>query len=65
MNTLSATSNSKNSSRGHICAQVFVTDKGFAYVVPIKTESRVLQAIKQFTKAIGDSDTLIYDAARA
>ena len=64
MDTLFATSKAKKSSRGHTCAQLFVTDKGFVYIVPMKSESQVLQAIKQFAKAIGAPDALICDAAR-
>ena len=40
-------------SRGHTCHQLFVTDKGFIYVVPVKKKSEVLLAIKQFAKEIG------------
>ena len=53
MDTLFATKNAKASTRGHTCNQLFFTDKGFIYVVPMKKESDVLLAIKQFDKAIG------------
>ena len=65
MDTLFATKKSKKSSRGHTCAQLFVTDKGFVYVVPMTKESEVLQALKQFAKAIGAPDAIICDAAKA
>ena len=65
MDTLFATSKSKKSSRGHTCVQLFVTDMGFIYVVPMTTESEVLQAVKQFAKAIGAPDAIICDASRA
>ena len=65
MDTLFATSKSKKSSRGHTCVQLFVTDKGFVYVVPMTTESEVLQAVKQFAKAIGVPDAIICDASGA
>jgi hypothetical protein len=44
---------------------LYVTDKGFVYVVPMKKESEVLQAVKQFAKEIDAPDALICDAARA
>ena len=67
MDTLFATSKSGKSSRGNTCAQLFVSDKGFIYVVPLKKEGQgnVLQAIKQFAKAIGAPDALIHDASKA
>ena len=65
MDTLFATSKAGKSSRGNKCAQLFVTDKGFVYVVPMKSESQVLQAIKQFAKAIGAPEALIHDASKA
>ena len=67
MDTLFATSKSGKSSRGNTCAQLFVSDKGFIYVVPLKREGQgnVLQAIKQFAKAIGAPDALIHDASKA
>lgn len=65
MDTLFATKEAMKSSRGHTCVQLFVTDKGFVYVVPMKRESEVLQAIKQFAKAIGAPDAIICDASKA
>jgi hypothetical protein len=67
MDTIFATSKAGKSSRGHTCAQLFVSDKGFVYVVPLKQEGQgqVLQAIKQFVKAIGVPDDLIHDASKS
>ena len=45
MDTFFATSKAKKSSRGHTYVKISVTNKGFIYVVPMKTESQVLQAI--------------------
>ena len=59
------TKQAKISSRGHTCAQLFVTDKGFVYAVPMKKESEVLQALKQFAKAIRAPDAIICDASKA
>jgi hypothetical protein len=48
-----ATKKGGKSSRGHTCCQLFVTDKGFVYVVPMKRKGEVLLAMKQFAKEIG------------
>ena len=61
MDTFFATKKGGRSSRGHICCQLFVTDKGFLYVVPMRWKSEVLQALKQFTKAIGTPTSIIAD----
>jgi hypothetical protein len=64
MDTFFATKTADKSSRGHSCCQLFVTDKGFVYVVPMRSKKEVLQAVKQFVKEIGAPDTIIADAAR-
>jgi hypothetical protein len=64
MDTFFATSKGGKSSRGNTCVQLFVTDKGFIYVVPMKRKGDVLQALKQFAKEIGAPDAIICDAAR-
>jgi hypothetical protein len=50
MDTFFATKKAAKSSRGHKCCQLFVTDKGFVYVVPMKSRAKVLQAVRQFAK---------------
>ena len=40
MDMLFATSKAKKSLHGHTCAQLFVTDKGFVYIVPMKSENQ-------------------------
>ena len=55
MNTLFATKKGGQLPRGHTCCQLYVTDKGFIYVVSMKRKSEVLLAIKQFAK-----DDMIY-----
>ena len=62
MDTLFATKKSGKLSQGHTCCQFFVTDKGFVYVLPMKSKSKVLQAVKEFAKDIGDPDAIICDA---
>ena len=61
MDTFFATKNSGQSSRGHTCCQLFVTDKGFIYLVPMKKKSEVLLAIKQFAKETGAPDSFVAD----
>jgi hypothetical protein len=66
MDTFFATKNVKKggkSSRGHTCCQLFLTDKGFVYVVPMTSKSDVLKAVKQFTKEIGAPEAIIADPA--
>lgn len=64
MDTFFATKRGGKSSRGHTCCQLFVSDKGFVYVVPMRQKSDVLQAVKQFAKEIGAPDAIISDSAR-
>lgn len=59
--TFFATSKAHKSLRGNTCCQLFVTVKGFVYVVPMKTKSLVLQAVKQFVKEIGAPEAFICD----
>ena len=61
MDTFFATKKGGQSSRGHTSCQLFVTDKGFIYVVPMKKKSEVLLAIKQFAKEIGAPDSFVAD----
>jgi hypothetical protein len=65
MDTFFATKKAGKSSRGNACCQLFVTDKGFIYVVPMQREADVLKAVKQFSKEIGAPDAIICDAAKA
>ena len=61
MDTFFATSKAGTSTRGNSCCQLFVTDKGFLYVVPMKSKGEVPQALKQFAKEIGAPDAFICD----
>ena len=63
MDTFFATKKAGKSTRGHTCCQLFVTDKGFVYVVPMRTKGDVLQAVKQFAKEIGAPDAIISDSS--
>ena len=61
MDTFFATKKGGQSSRGHTCCQLFVTDKGFLYIIPMRRKSEVLQVIKQFAKEIGAPTLIIAD----
>ena len=63
MDTFFATQKAGKSTRNNTCCQLFVTDKGFVYVVPMRSKSEVLQAVKQFAKEIGAPDAIISDMA--
>jgi hypothetical protein len=63
MDTFFATKKAGKSSRGHACCQLFVTNKGFVYVVPMKMKGEVLQAVQQFAKEVGAPDAIICDLA--
>jgi len=63
MDTLFATSKAGKSKRGHTCCQLFVTDKGFVHVVPMRSKGEVLQAMKEFAKEVGAPDAFICDAS--
>ena len=63
MDTFFATKKAGKSSRSNTCCQLFVTNKGYVYVVPMKFKIEVLQAVKQFAKEIGAPDAIICDMA--
>ena len=63
MDTFFATKAAGKSTRGHTCCQLFVTDRGYLYVCPMRSKGDVILAVKQFAKAIGAPDALICDAA--
>ena len=49
------------STRGNTCMQLFVSDKGFVYVVPMKSKGEFPKALKMFAKEIGVPLALILD----
>ena len=63
MDTFFATKKAGKSSRGNNCMQLFVTDKGYVYVVAMKSKGDVPLALKVFAKEIGAPDAIICDAA--
>ena len=48
---------------GNMCCQLFVMDKGYMYIVPMRSKSDIKHAIKQFAKEIGAQDAIIADMA--
>jgi hypothetical protein len=64
MDTFFATKKAGKSTRNNTCCQLFVTDKGFVYVAPLKSKANMLDAVKQFAKEIGGPDALIFDMSR-
>ena len=63
MDTFFSAKKAKKSSRGNTCCQLFVTDKGFVYVVPMKSKAEVPQAMKQFAKEIGAPEAFALDGS--
>ena len=59
--TLFYTKKAKKDSRGNTYFQIFVTEKGFLCVVPMKSKGSVPQSLKQFTKEIGAPEALVLD----
>ena len=64
MDTFFVTRKGGTSSQGNTCCQLFVSDKGFIYVVAMKQKSEVLLAIKQFAKKVGALDVIVSDMAK-
>jgi hypothetical protein len=60
MDTAYVTSAAK-SSRGSICAQLFVFDRGFIAFYPMKKQQELYLAVKQFTKEVGAPEVLVCD----
>ena len=65
MDTLFATRKMKKYLRGNRCCQIFVTNKGFVYVVPMKSKNKddILSALKKITKGIGAPEAIICDVS--
>jgi hypothetical protein len=52
--------NAKNS-RGNICGQLFVSNKGFVAFYPMKRQADYFLALKQFAKDVGMPEVLVCD----
>ena len=62
--TFFASKTASTSIRGNTCMQIFVTDKGYVFVVAMKRKGDAHKAYKRFFKRIGVPDALITDGAR-
>ena len=49
------------SKRGNTCMQIFVSDKGFVFVVPMKSKGEFVNALKLFAKEVGVTEALVVD----
>jgi hypothetical protein len=58
--TLFATAKAK-STRGNICGQVFASDRGFVYFIPMKDQRSYFSVLKQFAKEVGAPQALVCD----
>ena len=63
MDTFFDTSKAGKLLRGNNFYRIFVSDKAFVFVVPMKKKSEVPLALKLFAKEIGAPDAIICDAA--
>ena len=61
MDTMFASKRSGATTRGNTCLQLFVTDKGFVFVCPLKRKADVPYAIKLFFKKVGIPEAIICD----
>jgi len=50
--------------RGNTCAQIFVLDKDFIALYPMKKEAKYFLALKEFSKDVGVPDVLVCDSAK-
>ena len=50
--------------RGNTCAQIFVSEKDFFALYPMKKESEYFLASKEFVKDVGAPDVLVCDSAK-
>ena len=53
------------STRGYTCMQIFVSDKGYVYVVPMTSAKEFPKALKMFAKEVGVPTALIVDPHRS
>ena len=56
---------STKSTRGNTYAQIFVSDKGYVAVYPMKSQSEFQNALHWFCKEVGVPSTLVMDGHRA
>ena len=61
--TFFATKSARSRPRGNNCMQIFVSDKGFVAVYPMKSKSDFKDCLHMFCKEIGVPNTLVMDKA--
>ncbi len=49
---------------GNTCAQIFVLDKDFIAIYPMKKEAEYFLALKELSKDVGVPDVLVCDSAK-
>ena len=59
-----ASARSGVTTRGNKCMQLFVTDRGFVFVCPLKTKRDVPHALRLFFKKVGVPDAIICDQGK-
>ena len=64
MDTMFASSKSGKTTRGNMCMQLFVTDRGFVFVCPMKAKRDVHYALRLFFKKVGVPDAIICDRGK-
>ena len=47
--------------RGNTCAQIFVSDKDYVALYPMKKEAEYFLALQEFAKDVGAPDVLVCD----
>jgi len=63
--TMYANEKKAKSTRGNTCAQVYASDFGFVYFVPMKAERDLAKSHKQLFKEFGAPEAFILDRAKA
>ena len=53
------------STRGNVCCQIFVSDKGFVAVYPMKSQKEFPTALHWFCKQVGVPDSLVADGHKS
>ena len=51
------------STRGNTCMQMYVSDKGFVFVAPMKSKSEFIDSLRMFAKEVGVPYALVVDPA--
>ena len=64
MDTMFVTGKFGHTTRSNTCLQLFVTDKGFVFICPLKTKGDVPYALKLFFKKVGVPDAIICDQSK-